>query len=255
MHSASSRSAIDERNGWQIAQYPTSPCVSYRRAAQLFRDATGGWTLHQLRHSRLTHLAEAGVQLPILMAKSRHLSLISLAVYAQPHLRRRRRRHRGTRRRVADAPATRWRFEASRRPVARCSPDEYGPQAGGRAPVTTEPEGAIKSATIFEGSGVLWSCCRQHRESCHAHCRQLRQLPSPRAQPDPEVQLTHNNDHNHDDVPLVAHRVQPHKACSFDRPSPSRVARGCRKQWRRFFNLVRCTYLCGFAVPYGCTQL
>ena len=54
------------------------------RAAQLFRDATGGWTLHQLRHSRLTHLAEAGVQLPILMAKSRHTSLISLAVYAQP---------------------------------------------------------------------------------------------------------------------------------------------------------------------------
>ena len=58
--------------------------LSYRRAAQLFRDATGGWTLHQLRHSRLTHLAEAGVRLPILMAKSRHTSLISLAVYAQP---------------------------------------------------------------------------------------------------------------------------------------------------------------------------
>ena len=58
--------------------------LSYRRAASLFRDATGGWTLHQLRHSRLTHLAEAGVQLPILMAKSRHTSLTSLAVYAQP---------------------------------------------------------------------------------------------------------------------------------------------------------------------------
>jgi hypothetical protein len=58
--------------------------LSYRRAAQLFRDAPGGWTLHQLRHSRLTHVAEAGVQLPILMAKSRHTSLISLAVYAQP---------------------------------------------------------------------------------------------------------------------------------------------------------------------------
>jgi len=58
--------------------------LSYRRAAQLFRDTTGGWTLHQLRHSRLTHLAEAGVQLPILMAKSRHTSLTSLAVYAQP---------------------------------------------------------------------------------------------------------------------------------------------------------------------------
>ena len=31
------------------------------------RTATGGWTLHQLRHSRLTHLAEQGIQLPMLM--------------------------------------------------------------------------------------------------------------------------------------------------------------------------------------------
>ena len=58
--------------------------LSYRRAAQLFSDATGGWTLHQLRHSRLTHLAEAGVGLPLLMTKSRHTSLTSLAVYARP---------------------------------------------------------------------------------------------------------------------------------------------------------------------------
>ena len=46
-----------------------------------FSDA---WTLHQLRHSRLTHLAESGVQLPILMSKSRHTSLRSLQKYAQP---------------------------------------------------------------------------------------------------------------------------------------------------------------------------
>jgi len=58
--------------------------LSYRRAAQLFSTASGGWTLHQLRHSRLTHLAEAGVQLPLLMVKSRHTSLTSLAVYARP---------------------------------------------------------------------------------------------------------------------------------------------------------------------------
>jgi integrase len=57
--------------------------LSYRRAAQLF-SAASGWTLHQLRHSRLTHLAEAGVALPLLMAKSRHTSLTSLAVYAKP---------------------------------------------------------------------------------------------------------------------------------------------------------------------------
>jgi site-specific recombinase XerD len=58
--------------------------LSYRRAAQLFTVASRGWTLHQLRHSRLTHLAEAGVQLPLLLAKSRHTSLTSLAVYARP---------------------------------------------------------------------------------------------------------------------------------------------------------------------------
>jgi integrase len=45
---------------------------------------SGGWTLHQLRHSRLTHLAESGVQLPIIMSKSRHTSLASLAIYVKP---------------------------------------------------------------------------------------------------------------------------------------------------------------------------
>jgi integrase len=58
--------------------------LSYRRAAEIFKAATGGWTLHQLRHSALTHLAEAGVGLPLLMAKSRHSSLRSLERYARP---------------------------------------------------------------------------------------------------------------------------------------------------------------------------
>ena len=58
--------------------------LSYRRAAEIFEAASNGWTLHQLRHSRLSHLAEAGVQLPLLMAKSRHTSLTSLAIYARP---------------------------------------------------------------------------------------------------------------------------------------------------------------------------
>lgn len=56
---------------------------SYRRATQVFKVASGGWTLHQLRHSRLTHLSEQGVQLPLLMTKSRHTSLASLAIYAK----------------------------------------------------------------------------------------------------------------------------------------------------------------------------
>jgi integrase len=59
--------------------------LSYRRAAEIFKAASAaGWTLHQLRHSALTHLAEAGVGLPLLMAKSRHSSLRSLERYARP---------------------------------------------------------------------------------------------------------------------------------------------------------------------------
>ena len=58
--------------------------LSYRRAEALFRGASGGWTLHQLRHSALTHLAEQNVSLPLLMAKSRHTSLRSLQRYARP---------------------------------------------------------------------------------------------------------------------------------------------------------------------------
>ncbi len=59
--------------------------LSYRRAAEVFRTASGGWTLHQLGHSRLTHLAE-GVPGPLLMAKSRHGSVKTLNLYAKPTL-------------------------------------------------------------------------------------------------------------------------------------------------------------------------
>jgi integrase/recombinase XerC/integrase/recombinase XerD len=41
-------------------------------------------TLHQLRHSTLTHDAEAGASTPMLMAKSGHTSVASLAKYARP---------------------------------------------------------------------------------------------------------------------------------------------------------------------------
>jgi len=57
--------------------------LSYRRAAELLVAQTG-WTLHQFRHSALTHLAEDNVQLPLLMAKSRHRSLRTLQRYARP---------------------------------------------------------------------------------------------------------------------------------------------------------------------------
>jgi integrase/recombinase XerD len=57
--------------------------LSYRRAAHLFHAHTG-WTLHQLRHSALTHAAEDGTNLPMLLARSRHASVRSLERYARP---------------------------------------------------------------------------------------------------------------------------------------------------------------------------
>ena len=57
--------------------------LSYERAEQLFKSATRGRTLHQLRHSALSHDAEAGTSTPMLMARSGHTSVRSLAKYAR----------------------------------------------------------------------------------------------------------------------------------------------------------------------------
>ncbi|MEV6323963.1 site-specific integrase [Nocardia sp. NPDC051787] len=62
--------------------------LSYRRAAELFETHTAGYadgpyTLHQLRHSRLTHAAEEGASTPVLMKLSGHTSVRSLAKYAR----------------------------------------------------------------------------------------------------------------------------------------------------------------------------
>jgi integrase len=43
-----------------------------------------GRTLHQLRHSDLTHEAEGGASTPMLPARSRHASVRSLERYARP---------------------------------------------------------------------------------------------------------------------------------------------------------------------------
>ena len=58
--------------------------LSYRTAAAEFRRHSGAWTLHQLRHSSLTHLAEAGASAVMLQAKSRHRDLRTLSVYTRP---------------------------------------------------------------------------------------------------------------------------------------------------------------------------
>src|SRR5216683_739387 len=58
--------------------------LSYEMAEQLFKRYTGGKTLHQLRHSRLTHLGDANVSAPLLMAISGHKRLATLQRYVQP---------------------------------------------------------------------------------------------------------------------------------------------------------------------------
>lgn len=58
--------------------------LSYQSAWAAFNQASGGWTLHQLRHSALTHLGEDGVSAILLQAKSRHQDPRTLARYAKP---------------------------------------------------------------------------------------------------------------------------------------------------------------------------
>ena len=58
--------------------------LSYERASTIFKQTTGGWTLHQLRHSSLTHLGEKGASTILLQAKSRHQDPRTLAIYTKP---------------------------------------------------------------------------------------------------------------------------------------------------------------------------
>jgi site-specific recombinase XerD len=64
--------------------------LSYPRAEYLFKQAStrhdphgAGWTLHQLRHSALGHLAASGRSAPELQAKSRHKHLATLGHYVR----------------------------------------------------------------------------------------------------------------------------------------------------------------------------
>ena len=52
-------------------------------AGQLFKRYSGGKTLHQLRHSRLTHLGDQNVSAPLLMAISGHKRLATLQAVCQ----------------------------------------------------------------------------------------------------------------------------------------------------------------------------
>ncbi len=68
---------------YPVTRLPQTFCALTRRAAELFERHTGGWTLHQLRHSALTHAAEAGANTATLLAYSGHTSVVSLARYAR----------------------------------------------------------------------------------------------------------------------------------------------------------------------------
>ncbi|MGH3070098.1 MAG: tyrosine-type recombinase/integrase [Streptosporangiaceae bacterium] len=74
--------------------------LSYRRAEEIFTELTKplahpditdprllaaapGWTLHDLRHSALTHAAENGANTGVLLAYSGHASVASLALYTR----------------------------------------------------------------------------------------------------------------------------------------------------------------------------
>lgn len=57
--------------------------LSYQQAEALFKTASRGATLHQLRHSALTHDAEDGTGTPMLLARSGHKSVRSLGKYAR----------------------------------------------------------------------------------------------------------------------------------------------------------------------------
>ena len=70
--------------GGDLCPLSQRPRLSYNRAAELFSQASGGRTLRQLHHSRLTHLAESGVDVTILRAVSRHSSLRTLDRYVNP---------------------------------------------------------------------------------------------------------------------------------------------------------------------------
>ncbi len=60
--------------------------LGYDRARILLAHYGDGLRLHQLRHSSATHLGEAGVSANVIMAKTGHKSLRSVARYVQPGL-------------------------------------------------------------------------------------------------------------------------------------------------------------------------
>ena len=75
------------RRLWRLSGSRPRPTVSGQTEAKQAGAALDphkkGWTLHQLRHSALQHLAAGGRTAPELQAKSRHQHLASLGRYVR----------------------------------------------------------------------------------------------------------------------------------------------------------------------------
>jgi integrase/recombinase XerC/integrase/recombinase XerD len=115
--------------------------LSYRRAAELFDSHTasidgGAFTLHQLRHSALTHAAEDGASTPMLMKMSGHTSVRSLDKYARPS---------------AEA-LPRWRPDRSRRPRTSIA------AACRRSPLYCEVPTRPKDFAVRGSNPASWPC-------------------------------------------------------------------------------------------------
>jgi integrase/recombinase XerD len=67
----------------ELFELSTRP-LAHADATAAERAGVHGWTLHQLRHSMLTHEAENDTNTPTLLARSRHASVRSLERYARP---------------------------------------------------------------------------------------------------------------------------------------------------------------------------
>ncbi|GII96347.1 tyrosine-type recombinase/integrase [Sinosporangium siamense] len=81
---ATGRARLSYRRSAELFEASTRPLANPGTADPAELEARGGWTLHQLRHSALTHEAEDGTNTPTLLARSRHASVRSLERYARP---------------------------------------------------------------------------------------------------------------------------------------------------------------------------
>ena len=77
---ANERSVVPDGPAAESFELATRPLANPGASHEELEEVHG-WTLHQLRHSLLTHEAEAGTSTPMLLARSRHASVRPLERY------------------------------------------------------------------------------------------------------------------------------------------------------------------------------